>query len=615
MPPHPVAARALAHFDSLFPETDEAMEMLADAPPGSVADATEHLLIDGLVADDTSRPIGPVTNRYRDVTEAKRGGATYTPTELADFVAAQMLRIANLPEGRPIRVLDPAVGHGELLLSLLGRLKGDVEVFGFETDPRALAVATDRLAVRFPDAKLKLLEGSFLNHVLEDFSDGLSCSEVPYDLIIANPPYVRTQIIGAEIAQALTTQFGLTGRVDLYFAFLLGIVRVLSSSGSAGIIVSNRFMTTRAGGAVREALINKLHLRSIFDLGDTKVFDAAVLPAVIVANGRGDGLAPSPTCFTTIYEAKGKQALHRTETPIAALQVAGAVGLPDGRVFEVQHGTLHHDTEPAGIWRLSSEGVSAWLDKVESKTWARFRDIGKVRVGVKTCADKVFIRRTWPEPLELLRPLTTHKIARRFRANPTACPMQILYPHEVVKGRRVASDLTQFPASRAYLEEHRPALERRRYVIEGGRNWYEIWVPQNPADWHGPKLVFRDICEQPTFWIDQDNTIVNGDCYWLKPIPGMEDALWLALAVANSTFIERFYDTRFNNKLYAGRRRFITQYVGEFPIPDPSNDVGKEIIAKTKCLFGLVGEGEVADLERELDSLVWRAFDLNVEEV
>ena len=91
--------------------------------------------------------------------------------------------------------------------------------------------------------------------------------------------------------------------------------------------------------------------------------------------------------------------------------------------------------------------------------------------------------------------------------------------------------------------------------------------------------------------------------------------MWLALAVANSTFIERFYDTRFNNKLYAGRRRYITQYVDEFPIPDPDCDMGKEIVAKTKCLFDLVGERDVTELERELDSLVWRAFDLSVEEV
>ena len=38
----------------------------------------------------------------------------------------------------------------------------------------------------------------------------------------------------------------------------------------------------------------------------------------------------------------------------------------------------------------------------------------------------------------------------------------------------------------------------------------------------------------------------------------------LLLAVANSSFITKFYDIAFHNKLYAGRRRFMTQYVKKF---------------------------------------------------
>ena len=520
------------------------------------------------------------TKRYGKVSESKASGVTYTPRELADFVADQMLAVASLPTNRPIRILDPALGHGELLHSLLARLTGSVEVSGFETDPAALTVASARLAESYPKARLNLVEGSFLDHVLDDFSDGLFARGEKYDLIIANPPYVRTQIIGAERAQGLASQFELAGRVDLYFAFLLGIARVLTPAGSAGVI----------------------------DLGDTKLFDAAVLPAVIVANGRTNAEAVVPARFTTIYEAKNKTALHQADSAITALEYSGVVGLPDGRAFEVQHGTLHNDTDRAGVWRLSSDDVSAWLNTVNANTWARFGDIGKVRVGVKTCADKVFIRRQWVEPLELLRPLTTHKIARRFRADPSACPMQILYPHEMDNGRRVASDLGRYPASRAYLEEHRSTLEGRGYVIEAGRSWYEIWVPQNPDDWCGPKLVFRDICEQPTFWIDLDDTIVNGDCYWLRPKSGMIDALWLALAIANSTFIEQFYDRRFNNKLYAGRRRFITQYVEQFPLPDPMSPLGKEIVAKARMMYDCVSAPKADLLESELDSLVWKAL-------
>lgn len=567
------------------------------------------------LTDVQAPPASEFTKRYGDVTENKASGVTYTPRELADFVAEQMLEVTDLPKDRPMRILDPAVGQGELLHSLLCRIQGEIEVYGFETDVTALEVAKSRLKAKFPKARLNLIAGSFLDHVLDDFSDGLFTREKKYDLIIANPPYVRTQIIGAKRAQELASQFGLTGRVDLYFAFLLGMARVLNTCGSAGIIVSNRFMSTRAGGTIREALSRSLRLRSVYDLGDTKLFDAAVLPAVIIANGGRNDEVTTPTHFTTIYEAKAKMPARMADSAIDALNHSGVISLPDGRVFEVQHGTLHSDIDPSAIWRLSSDDVSAWLNTVEANTWMRFQDIGKVRVGVKTCADKVFIKQDWPEPLELLRPLTTHKIARRFRADPSACPAQILYPHEVVDGHRAASDLERYPASHAYLEQHKEKLESRSYVIEAGRSWYEIWVPQNPDDWRGPKLVFRDICERPTFWIDLDDTIVNGDCYWLKPKAEMIDTLWLALAVANSTFIENFYDRRFNNKLYAGRRRFITQYVNEFPLPNPSTNLSCEIVDRAKLLYERVEDSGAAKLQLELDALVWQSFGLSLEEV
>jgi hypothetical protein len=215
-----------------------------------------------------------------------------------------------------------------------------------------------------------------------------------------------------------------------------------------------------------------------------------------------------------------------------------------------------------------------------------------------------------------MRRATTHHIARRFRAQLTEKPRAILYPHEKVNGRRRAIDLASYPRARAYFEAHRAAMGRREYVTSSGRQWYEIWVPQDPDAWSAPKLVFRDIAEQPTFWIDPDGTIVNGDCYWLTcDQPAQEDLLWLAAAVANSTFIEAFYDHSFNNKLYAGRRRFITQYVEQFPLPDPAAPLGREIVGLAKAIYRAAETPAAAALTQQLAPKIWQAFGLGVEEV
>ena len=560
------------------------------------------------------------TKRYKLVTEEKASGVTYTPKILADFVAQQIVQgVGQLPSDRSIRILDPAVGDGELLVSLLERLTVNpqlsIEVHGFETAPKALRTATARIGQQFPAVSVHIKSNSFLDFVLEQFGDdgngSLFHSSTPetYDLIIANPPYVRTQIIGATEARQLANQFGLTGRVDLYYAFILAMADVLHPQGIAGIIVSNRFMTTKSGASVRRAVLDRFNVRHVWDLGDTKLFDAAVLPAVLGVGGKKGRKIATPG-FTSIYETS--QPTHQSATNVIhALADEGVVEVEDGRCFHVQHGTLNTGGSDDDVWRIATDVVDSWLATVASHTWGTFRDIGKIRVGVKTCADKVFIRSDWQdmantERPELLKPLVTHHVARRFKALLRDHPRQILYPHEVHQGRRQAVDLSKYPRSKMYLERHRSELEGRKYVRDAGREWHEIWVPQDPSAWDETKLVFRDIAEKPTFWIDQNRSVVNGDCYWIVCKDSAQtDLLWLAAAIGNSTFIERFYDYRFHNKLYAGRRRFMTQYVENFPIPDPQLALSRAIISKSKQTYERLPDSDVDEMERSLDDMVW----------
>lgn len=569
-----------------------------------------------------------VTRRYQSVAATKANGETYTPKDLANFVANHICKQFDFDHTKTITILDPAIGDGALSISLIDEVrkthKGKIELFAFDTNATALALARKRIEKYHPDCVLHFKEMDFLQFVigrdreLDLFPIGDHQDKTVFDLIIANPPYVRTQIIGANEAQRLAAIFGLTGRVDLYQAFLLAMAKVLAPNGSAGFIVSNRFMTTKSGGPLRKKLREMLTLREVWDLGDTKLFNAAVLPAVIVANGLGVKKNGAAVTFTSIYETH-KQTNLRVKSPILALSLEGVVAVDDDRRFLVKSGTLDSAGGIDAVWRLATDIDDAWMATVQRHTALTFGQIGRIRVGVKTCADKIFIHHDWEAVTdgnlpELLRPLTTHHSAGRYRATIPKKVRRILYPHTMIDGKRCVSDLEQFPKSQAYLEANRAVLEARTYVIESGRRWYEIWVPQDPASWSCPKLVFRDISERPTFWIDLGGSVVNGDCYWMIPANKHEtELLWLAVAVANSTFIEAFYDHCFNNKLYAGRRRFITQYVEKFPLPDPASPLSQTIIAKAKTIYEANHSLAVEDMELELDKLIWQVFGLGEE--
>ncbi len=554
----------------------------------------------------------------------KSRGAHYTPPELAQFLARQVVAAwfadRTVEHKAKIDILDPAVGGGELLEAILSEVPTKthhfVSIRGMDSDPVAVTNARRRLGSL--SSKVEIVEGDFLDKltgVEPDFFTEVDSAELA-DIVIANPPYVRTQVLGSHKAQALAQKFSLRGRVDLSFPFVLGIIEILRSGGVAGIITSNRFLSTRAGSSLRSRLRDTVDVLHIWDLGDTRLFDAAVLPCVLLIKK----ISPKKkTLFTSVYSVSSKE--KRAE-PIKLFSFLSTnsegvidLGSSESR-YEVKRGILQISKNGGDVWKLRNRKSNLWTQTVTASTWKRIGDITKVRVGVKTTSDSVFIRKDWNSECcnclpETLKPIITHHLANRFRGlDPVN---KILYTHETRNGRKQALELKNVPNAARYLEKYRQKLEDRKYVTDAGREWFEIWVPQDPESWEFPKIVFKDIAEKPTFWLDLDGNVVNGDCYWFTLGEELTDIYWLTLGVFNSHFIENFYDSHFANKLYSGRRRFMTQYVSEFPLPNPKSDVASKIVGISKELYAApdLEQSLIADLNR----LVVESFGLPVEEV
>ena len=571
-------------------------------------------------------------------------GAHYTPPLLAQFLADRLAQRTRLDGRGPLRILDPACGDGALLEALLGSLKNvgmpqGCLVVGVEADHGAIPQAQSRLD-RAGALSCRLIAADFLDLVTRRHSQGLlweSPSPEPdfegaFDIVIANPPYVRTQILGAEKAQQLAVRYGLSGRVDLYHAFLVAATETLKPGGLMGIITSNRFLSTLGGSSIRGYLASNYEIEEVIDLGDTKLFEAAVLPAILIGRRRSETFG-SPTGsrspFIKVYSVPHPTCdMVQGATPAARVMDAlkqgkpGFYETPQG-LFKLTTGDFVLGKDPTQVWCLSTPEEATWLNRARAGARGVFGDVAAVRVGIKTTADDVFIRSDWdtlapemrPEP-DLLRPLLRHEDARPWALPKTAVPVaQILYPHEVSDGRRKAVDLSRYPRTKAYLESNRARLEKRPYVLEAGRAWYEIWVPQDPSRWSMPKIVFPDISHEPRFYLDLQGHLVDGDCYWMTLHPhAPPDMIYLLLAVANSSLATRFHDLAFNNRLYSARRRYITQYVAKYPFPEPASSASRGVIALTKQVCRDIrcqDEWTEHPACTELDRLVYAAFGLD----
>ena len=261
-------------------------------------------------------------------------------------------------------------------------------------------------------------------------------------------------------------------------------------------------VSVQSGASVRDWLASQFQLLRLVDLGDTKLFKAAVLPAIVVGVRRA-GVEVQDCEFIRVYEAAQVPGadVRNVDSVLEVLDGAfSGFARASGSCFQVQIGRLRAPRASKSPWAMSNVGIDAWLSTVRMNSEGVFADVGKVCVGIKTTADSVFVRDDWeclaeserPED-ELLRPLVTHHVAERWRLPLGSANMKrVLYPYNLSINDRVPLDIKRYPRAFAYLRKYEEKLRSRTYLIDAGREWYEIWVPQCPSDWTIPMIAFPD---------------------------------------------------------------------------------------------------------------------------
>lgn len=547
---------------------------------------------------------------------AKKTGATFTPPKLADYLSDKIISYYGDLTNKV--VLDPACGNGSLLTSIAKKTDFSVgTLVGFDTNNEF--VEDSREILRNIGVEDYVIENQdflaisneqtdlFSNNSLENFAD----------VVIANPPYVRTQNLGGEKSRQLSKKFHLSGKVDLYYPFLVGMTNVLKFGGLLGVITSNRYLMTKSGADIRKLLLANYDILEVIDLGDTQLFDAAVLPAILIGRKKSikTTLGESVCRFAKLYEGNEKVSgdvqMVSSVYEILAREVAGTYKIGN-KLFEYTTGILTLPSNTDDVWALANDEENRFLDIVRENTCFYIRDRFKVRVGIKSCADKVFLKSQWDASIlseqEMFKPLISRENIQRWSCD-TSKLTKVLYPHYEKDGVRFVYDIDRFPKVKEYLLDNRCQLEGRKYLLAAGRKWYEMWVPQSPSMWNLPKIVFPDISVEAQFAYDESGAVVNGNCYWIAARTEEEKKLLLLLqGVANSDLMKKYHDLCFNNKLYSGRRRYLSQYVEKYPLPNPDSVYSQNIIKIVKELNATKLPVIRLALNQELNKNVNKAF-------
>lgn len=197
-------------------------------------------------------------------------------TNVPVYVAGEQGEKVNIPVDVAIMPLSAQSGNMPLLLE--AKSAGDftnVNATGIEIDPVYYGCAT------------KVWKESKINLINDDFTQ--ITPQQKYNLVITNPPYVRHHYLTQTEKSYLLerekkeTKISLSGLAGLYCHFILLAHKWLAPGAICGWLIPSEFMDVNYGIALKEYLLQNVHLLRIhrYDPENSMFSDALVSSCVV----------------------------------------------------------------------------------------------------------------------------------------------------------------------------------------------------------------------------------------------------------------------------------------------------------------------------------------------
>jgi len=350
-----------------------------------------------------------------------------------------------------------------------------------------------------------------------------------FDVVIANPPYIRVQQVDKKLVDAYRSAWPTigTGSADLSFAFIeLALKRLAAPNGGQIAFIQPNFRHHDAGAAVRRLLTGHdsqapVNLRLWVDFDDAQVFPTASNYVALLFAERT--LQP-PSRRTFTYSVPSPDAW---EDPDDSTDVSW-----------IRPKRSTHENPVDGEWLTVPLDLRTRVQEHAGGSPARLGDLADVDVGVQTSSDTVFLFDSATPggdgTLEVraggssVRVRLESGILRRCVKGSAGDEYWLLFPYDD-NGRLLADRVLRdrFPLAMAYLTKHRRSLEGREDGAFKDDRWYRYGRTQGCEACTRPKVVVPSALRGPTAIIDREGNYAltasgkgGGGAWAITPQPG-----------------------------------------------------------------------------------------------
>lgn len=409
-----------------------------------------------------------------------------------------------------------------------------------------------------------------------------------FDIIIANPPYVRQEQI-SEMKPYFKTAYPETysGTADLFVYFFHQGVKLLRHRGCMTYISSNAWLQTNYAEPLRRFIRERTTVDSLIDLGNNRTFESA------------------PDVCPSVFVIRNVQPVSEHRIAAVAFQRDDELDLSSAALEAKAVAILQHDQPDSG-WQIEVDEARSIVKKLITKGQSLSEFVeNRLFRGVLTGLNEAFIidqathDRLVAEDsncAERLHPMLRGEDLRPWYQENEGRWL-ILFPAKWTVqtfgkglGESGAWAMLQklYPSIAAYLE---PFAVSGRARGDKGDYWWELRSCSYYTAFDKPKIFWPDIAKIPRFSWDTEGTYINDKGYIISIFNTyllgilQSRVLWFLV-------MKICLHNKFRGGLWEYHMK--TQYISRLPIPDASDsdrqmigDLAMAITAEAKSRYAL----------------------------
>ncbi|MGY0372520.1 Eco57I restriction-modification methylase domain-containing protein [Clostridium sp. JNZ J1-5] len=488
--------------------------------------------------------------KFIEKEKGKENGVVYTPEDIANYMADNILEASEVINNPFIKILDPACGCGDILIACYKKLKSiyesNLEAINKnsslnikEQDISKHIVENNLYCCDIDEAALKILTidlfeiSGYMNknniNNLDFLTDNI---ELKYDVIIGNPPYIGHKSIDKEYSKKLKSLYKniYKDKGDISYCFFQGALNRLSKRGKLSFITSRYFIESPSGEELRKILKEVCSLYKIVDFYGIRPFKKVGVDPVIIFLINETDVVDNIEIIKPIHSSrKQKDAFYKS------------LFLNKGDLYKKFY--LSKNLLNNKGWILRDEKERYIISKIEEKSFTHLYNICDSFQGIITGCDKAFVVNSETiskENLEkdIIKPWIKSSYIHKEKAD---------FEDTYLIYSDLIEDQEKYPNVIKHIERQKNKLLQRRECKRGVREWYQLQWGRKKEIFEKEKIIFPYKSSVNRFTLDKGNYF-SADVYALILKDNVPFTYEYLISLLNSKIYE-FYFQSFAKKL------------------------------------------------------------------